>query len=436
MEWILQAAGGGGEGSVAHAMVVLAFQLAVIILAAKIAGELTERLLKQPGVLGELAIGILLGPYMLGGKIHIPGIGVLFPIHSGNIPVSTELYAVAQLAVILLLFLAGLETDLEQFFLYLKPAVLIGIGGVVLPFIFGAWLTAAWGLTPTWTHPEALFIGAAMVATSVGITARVLSDMERLNTPEGVTVLAAAVVDDVLGILVLAIVLSIADKGSVSLSGAGVIALKAAGIWVVLLAIGLWMANPFVRWIQRFQTKGAAVALAFALGLLFAAIAEMFGLAMIIGAYAAGLALSKTEYAEDLYHELRGLGYVLIPVFFVVMGMLVNPAETTHALAFGLVLTLLAVIGKVLGCGLPALTTGFNTLGATRIGIGMLPRGEVALIVAGVALSRGAIPQDIYGVAVLMTMITTFLAPIFLVPLFSNVKSGLRKVNVVEEVVE
>ncbi len=435
MEGFLFAAA-GGEASVAHKMVLLAFQLGVILFAAKLAGEFTERVLKQPGVLGELVVGILIGPYMLGGQIHVPGLGTLFPVHPGNIPVSTELYAVAQLAVILLLFLAGLETDLEQFFLYLRPAVLVGLGGVIFPFFFGAFLTQFWGLTPTWTHPEALFIGAAMVATSVGITARVLSDIKRLNTPEGVTILAAAVVDDVLGILVLAIVLSIAEHGEVSIAQAGWIAFKAAGIWVVLLAVGLLLADPFVRWLKRFQSSGAAVAMAFAMGLLFAAVAEMFGLAMIIGAYAAGLALSKTDYAEELFHHLEGLGHVLVPVFFVVMGMLVNPAETTHALAFGVVLTLLAVVGKVLGCGLPALASGFNLLGATRIGIGMLPRGEVALIVAGVALSRGAIPQDIYGVAVFMTMITTLLAPIFLVPLFSNLKSGVRVRATTEEVVE
>ncbi len=416
------------SNSIAHAMVLYVFQLGVILIAAKLAGEFTERAFKQPGVLGELIVGILIGPYLLGSRVHIPGLGAMFPLppEGAHIPVSAELYATAQLAVVLLLFLAGLETDLEQFFLYLRPAVLVGVGGVILPFFFGAWLTSFWGMTDTWTHPEALFIGAAMVATSVGITARVLSEIKRLNTPEGVTVLAAAVVDDVLGILVLAIVLSIADQGKVSAGEVTFIALKAAGIWVVLLALGLLMAHPFVRWIKKFQNRGAAAALAFSLGLLFAAIAEMFGLAMIIGAYAAGLALSKTDYAQELIEELEGLGSILVPIFFVVMGMLVNVQETTHALAFGMVLTLLAIVGKLVGCGLPALASGFNTLGASRIGVGMLPRGEVALIVAGVALSRGAIPQDIYGVAVLMTIITTLLAPIFLVPLFRNTRSGLR----------
>lgn len=174
--------------------------------------------------------------------------------------------------------------------------------------------------------------------------------------------------------------------------------------------------------------EGASIALA--LVLIASALAEAFGLAMIIGAYSIGLALSGTKLAERLAshgeHGLTSLYHALVPVFFVVMGMLVDVSAFRGVLGFGIVLTFLAIIGKVGGCALPALGVGFNRRGAWRIGIGMLPRGEVALIVAGVGLAEGAIGSDIFGVAILMTMVTTFLGPLLLGPAF-NGGSGLRR---------
>jgi Kef-type K+ transport system membrane component KefB len=410
-------------------VVKLVFQFSIILFAAKIAGEFTERVLKQPGVLGELAIGILIGPYALGSKISIPTLGVLFPLNEGGvaqIPISPELYSIAQIAVIVLLFTAGVETDLQAFLRYAKPATIIAVGGVVFPFIFGDVVTVLMGFADNFMDPVALFMGAALTATSVGITARVLSDLNKLNTPEGVTILAGAVVDDVLGILVLAIVVSIGLTGAVSIGKVSLIALKAVGFWLVLMTVGILTADYVAKILKIFKASGAMLTLAFALGLLFSAIAEMFGLAMIIGAYAIGLSLSKTDIKEELVESLMPLYHALVPVFFVVMGMLVDLRAVTHALLFGIVLTIVAIIGKVAGCGLPALTVGFNRLGSTRIGFGMLPRGEVALIIAGVAITKGVIKPDMYGVAVLMTMVTTLMAPVILVPLFKKRESGLR----------
>jgi Kef-type K+ transport system membrane component KefB len=409
------------EGSNITALVAhLVLQLAVILFAAKLGGELFERFLKQPSVLGELLVGVAIGPYALGG-MELPVVGALFghgAVEGAVVPVSTELWAVAQIGAVVLLFFAGLETDFNLFFRYSGPAFVTAMGGVILPFVLGDLATVAFGLATGFLDPVALFMGAIMTATSVGITARVLGDIRRLDTPEGVTILAGAVIDDVLGIIVLAIVVSLGASGDVSLGNLAVIGGKAMGFWIGLMAVGILLSKWISRALSSFQSAGAALALALAIAFLAAALAEMFGLAMIIGAYTIGLALSNTEIADTLREPMESVFHALVPVFFVVMGMLVNFQAMGPVLVFGLVISLLAVIGKVVGSGVPALAVGFNRWGAIRVGVGMMPRGEVALIVAGVGLSRGVIEADVFGVSIMMTFITTVLAPALLVSVF------------------
>ncbi|RMF87173.1 MAG: cation:proton antiporter [Nitrospinota bacterium] len=437
-------AGGGGEGEdILLVIARLVLQIGVILIAAKVGGEICEVYLKQPGVLGELIAGMLIGPYALGGYITIPRLGPLFVLPSTGgevtgIPVSTELYAFAQIAAVILLFMAGLETDLRQFLRYGGPATVIAVGGVITPFVLGAWTTVLFGFAPSFMHPTALFMGAIMTATSVGITARVLSDIGRLDTPEGVSILAAAVVDDVLGILVLAMVVSISREGAVSLGALGMIGAKAFGFWIGLTAAVILLSRYIERFLNAFVSKGATLALALALCFVAAATAELFGLAMIIGAYAMGLGLSEREIAHRLEKALAPIYAFMVPVFFAVMGMLVNFHAMQGALMFGLVLSFLGVISKIFGCGLPALAVGFNRVGGFRIGIGMLPRGEVALIVAGVGLSASVINSAEFGVAIMMTLITTLIAPIVLVPAFQRGGEGTRRArqqNMVQEAI-
>ena len=222
----------------------LVIQLAVILAAAKVGGEICERYLKIPTVLGELAMGTLIGPFALGG-VAIFGLGPLFSIRDGNdaLPVSLELFSVSQIAAVVLLFTAGLETDLKQFRRYAAPASIVAIGGVVAPFALGAGATMLLkpaGLEGDTLLYAALFMGAVMTATSVGITARVLGDMHKLDSPEGVTIMAAAVVDDVLGILVLTVVVGIATPGEeLSASGIALIGAKAVGFWLTLMIGGI-----------------------------------------------------------------------------------------------------------------------------------------------------------------------------------------------------
>ena len=420
---------GGGDSS--KIVITLLIQIAVIIAAAKLAGEITARFLKLPTVLAELGIGVLIGPFAL-GALPIPGFGPLFPLKLVNgipaaIPVSSELFAIAQIGSVILLFAIGLETNLRQFLKYAGPATAVALGGVVLPFALGSGATVLFGFADGFLSSEALFMGALMTATSVGITARVLADLKSLDRPEGVTILAAAVVDDVLGILVLTVVVGASAASSFSAGAIGIVAIKAIGFWLGLTAIGIWAAPYIERAINKFRSDGAGLVLTLALAFLAAGAAELAGLAFIIGAFSIGLALSATELAHKVEKELSGIIQFIVPIFFVVMGMLVDVGSMTSAVIFGIVLSVLAILSKVLGSGIPALVTGFNFLGSARIGVGMTPRGEVALIIAGIGLSQGIIGQNLFGVSIMMTIITTLIAPIILVPLLKNETRGTRK---------
>ncbi|MBN1424485.1 cation:proton antiporter [Candidatus Fermentibacteria bacterium] len=415
---------------VPHLMVQLVLQLAVIIFAAKFVGELVERRLHQPAVLGELLAGTIIGPYAL-GAIPFPALGPLFPRPDAGapLPVTQELYAIATVASIVLLFLSGLETDLATFLRYSVAGTVVGIAGVVFSFALGDLLTVALGFADGFMDPVALFMGTVSTATSVGITARILSEKRKMDTPEGVTIMAGAVIDDVLGIIVLALVVGIsrvgAQGGDLDWSAIGMIALKAFGFWLGAMAVGLALArrvSALLKWLRSRETMGAV---AFGFALLLAGLAEKAGLAMIIGAYVMGLSLSRVDIAHELRERLSPLYSVLVPIFFCVMGMLVDPSAMRGVVLFGLAFTAVAIVSKVAACGGAALLVGFNLRGCARIGAGMLPRGEVALIVAGVGLAAGAVTQSMFGVAIMMTLVTTLAAPPLLVRLLAG-GSGLR----------
>ncbi|MDF7823172.1 cation:proton antiporter [Pontiellaceae bacterium B12227] len=412
-------------------MMHLILQLAVIIVAAKIGGYIFQKFLKMPSVLGELASGMVIGPYALGKLIDIPTLGLLFPLNTvHDFAASPQLYGIATLASIILLFLAGLETDLAAFIRYSVVGSFVGLGGLVAAFVIGDLVAVMWpgnGID-SFMDPAALFLGVISVATSVGITARILAEKRKMASPEGVTILAGAVFDDVFGIITLAIVMGMAKVSA----GEGVawgpicmIALKAIGFFVVVTALGLIFSRKITALIKRFKSKDMIVAVCFGLALLLASLAEMAGLAMIIGAYIMGLALSRTDLAHEIEHHLEGVYNILVPIFFCVMGMMVDFIAMKPVLAFGAVYSILAVFSKVVGCGVPAFMMKFNLRGSLRIGLGMLPRGEVALIVAGIGLAGGVIGPEMFGVAIMMTVITTMLAPPLLVKSFEG-GSGLR----------
>lgn len=415
-----------------HIAAQLMIMLSVILIAAKIGGEVATRYLKIPSVLGELGAGIIISPYLLGGMDFFGVVGPVFHLvgaeaHEASdpaFPLPTSIRYVAQVAAILLLFEAGLETNRAAFMRALKPATAVAIGGVVVPFALGVLVTYWMGFgdfSSIRSMSPMLFVGTILTATSIGITARVLAELRQLDSAEGLTVIAAAVVDDVLGIIMLAVVVGLHSESDLSVSNVGLIFAKAAGFWLALMLIGSLIAR-YVAWFALwFKSSGGTFAVVVALAMLAAGIAETsFGLAMIIGAYTVGLALSGTELKQRIEAPLHHAGMLLVPVFFTVIGMEVNLGQLFGSdnlvitLVFAGLLTVAATIGKVFGAGLPALLVGFDRVGATRIGLGMLPRGEVALIVAGIGFNSGVIDNEIFGVAIIMTIITTVVAPILL----------------------
>lgn len=404
------------EDDITAAMANLVIQIGIILFVVRLGGGLVKKL-KIPSVIGELLAGVVIGPYALGG-IPLPGFpDGLFPLNSASLAVSPELYSFSTVASIILLFASGLETDFTLFLKYSVVGGIVGIGGVIVSFGAGAGIASAL-LHTSLMDPRCLFLGIMSTATSVGITARILSDRKKMDSPEGVTTLAAAVFDDVLGIILLAVVLGIVSAmtgsgGSVSAGQIGLIAARAFGIWLGFTAAGLIFSKQLASFLKIFKHSFDFSVCALGIGLILAGIFEKQGLAMIIGAYVTGLSLSGTDIAAVIQERIHGLYEFFVPLFFAVMGMMVNVKElmSVPVLIFGLIYTASAILAKILGCGLPTLALGFNIRGALRIGSGMIPRGEVALIIAGIGMTAGILNEQLFGVVIMMTLVTTLVAP-------------------------
>lgn len=428
------------EESSAEKMANLVIQLGIIIIAAKFGGILFSKI-KMPSVLGELCTGIIIGPYLL-GALHLPGFPHgIFPIVNGA-AVSSELYAISQIASIILLFLSGMETDLSLFLRYSVVGSIIGLCGALVSFFIGAYCTLL--LTPVFfgfhldggiMNPLCLFMGVLSTATSVGITARIFSDNHKMDSHEGVTILAAAVIDDVLGIIFLAIVVGIVgaqqagNGSSVNWGQIGLIGLKAFGVWLGATVLGLFLAKYISKFLKCFKSVTTFSIMAVALAFLLSGFFEKQGLAMIIGAYVMGLTISKTDLSFVIQDNLHTIYNFFVPVFFVVMGMMVDVSTLFQpkVLAFGGIFTVLAIIAKVVGCGFPALFANFNMMGALRIGMGMVPRGEVALIIAGIGMASGVLAPDFFSIAILMTLLTTLIPPPIISLIINLPIKGIRK---------
>ena len=362
--------------------------LLVVFAAGKLMGELFEWL-KQPAVIGELVAGIIIGPGMLGWATP-----------------SETLSTVATMGVILLMFAVGLETRPSALFKVGGRAFVVGAVGIVLPFAAGYSFGAALG----YAGPEAMFIGTALVATSVGITARVLADRGFLTTVEARIILAAAVIDDVLGMLVLSLVVG-ASKDGVDAAHMGILVAQV----VVFVGFELFVAPRLVQkhahWLDRLKMPNAGFVVALIVMLAMAALSEVIGLAGIVGAFFAGMMFAETEDRWELSRQARPLYEWLVPYFFVVTGMMVKPSEfmAPEILIPGLILAAIAILTKLVGCGLGAAGLGWKRMVA--IGIGMVPRGEVGLIVASTGLAAGVVSTTTYGMIVFVVIATTVVVP-------------------------
>jgi Kef-type K+ transport system membrane component KefB len=379
------------------------FSLIVIYISARLLGELAVRI-GQSSVLGELLAGVLVGPSLL-GLVH-----------------QTEtLTLLGEIGVMLLLFEIGLESDLQSFLRVGPSAAVVALIGVAVPFSLGYGVATALHLTPL----QAIFVGATLTATSVAISARVLSDLGRLQSREGSIILGAAVLDDILGLVILSVMVGLAESGTVSWFAI----IQTAGLAILFLSAAMVFGNRyaslFSKLVNRLNTRGGLVITALTFALLLGYVAEEVRVAPLVGAFAAGLILARTEHQALIEAQLKPITDVFVPIFFVLVGVAVNlsylnpfNAQNQSVLLLAGGLTAVAIVGK--------LVSGWGVLDRTVnrwvVGVGMVPRGEVGLIFAGVGLASNIITDALYGAILIVVALTTFLSPLLLKRLLQNGK--------------
>jgi len=371
----------------------LLLSLVLIFAGAKILGELAGRI-GQPAVLGEMAAGVILG------------VGVLKVVN----PQAEILVLLADVGVIILLFEAGVATDLKELLAAGWRSLAVACIGVVVPFAGGYLIAAALG----YNSLVAVFLGAMLTATSVGLTVRVLSDLGKIGTREAKIILGAAVADDIIGLVILAVVRDLGLTGDIQALKIIKIGAMAVGFFAAAIILGGVFAKQLVQLVEKMRVRGALIVAAVAFALLWALAAAVAGSAAIVGAFAAGLALGRTHKAEVIARDLRPVAFIFTPIFFVTVGAAVdvrylnpfNPANHP-VIAVAAILIVVAVAGK-LCAGLGAVGKGIN---APAVGIGMAPRGEVGLIFADVGRRAGIVSPDLFAAVIIVIAFTTFMTP-------------------------
>ncbi|NJM45777.1 MAG: cation:proton antiporter [Alkalinema sp. RU_4_3] len=414
--------------------------LVVIYVASKLGGELSKRL-DLPPVLGELIAGVVVGVSALHLLIFPEGslqasdsvimnilqrIDHLSPASLTGIfqSQSEAISILAELGVIVLLFEIGLESDLQQLKAVGAQAVTVACVGVAAPFVAGTG-----GLMWLFHVPAipAIFAGAALTATSIGITAKVLSELGQLKSTEGQIIVGAAVIDDVLGILVLAVVASLAKTGTIDIVNVVYLIISATVFLIGSILLGSFFNQSFVAIVQKLQTRGNIVIPALAFAFFMAFLANAIHLEAILGAFAAGLVLDETDQRKELDEQVKPIADLLVPIFFVTVAAkadltVFNPMvpENIPGLTIAAFLVAVAIVGKVITGWVVFGQPGINRL---AIGIGMIPRGEVGLVFAGIGLASGALDKPLAAAMIIMVILTTFLAPPFLRFAFGTAES-------------
>lgn len=380
--------------------------LALILIFTKLAGDLSVRL-GQPSVLGKLIVGVILGPALLNW-----------------VPKSDFIHYMAEIGVLLLMFIAGLETDLDQLKKNWKAAFAVAVGGVILPFIGGYGAAIGFGMTQT----HALFFGLLFCATSVSISVQTLKDMNQLSSREGTTILGAAVVDDVLVVVLLAVMMSLLGTGAGDISISLLIGKKLL-FFVIIIAAGWFLVPRIMKWMEPLKVTETVITAGLIICFGFSYFAEWMGVAGIIGAFAAGIAISQTSFKHEVESKIEPIAYsIFVPVFFVSIGLNVTFDGVGSQIWFIVVISLIAIVTKLLGGGAGALLTGFDRKSSVAIGAGMISRGEVALIIASTGLASGLLDSEYFTSVVIMVIITTLVTPPLLKITFSR-KKGERKIE-------
>lgn len=384
--------------------------LAIVITAAKFAGAAANRI-GQPAVFGELLAGLLLGPTLaniLGWPVfaHAAELG-----HGESASLLAIVRDLAEIGVILLMFIAGMETDLDEMRRVGKVAFWSAAGGVALPMTGGILTARAFGLPVLW---EGVFIGTILTATSVSISAQTLIELRALKSKTGSTILGAAVIDDVMGIVILSVVVALArageglNVGELVLVAARMVAYFAAAIYGMRFLL-----PPLARHAERLGVSQGLLAFTLTVAFVAAWAAEYVGgVAAITGAYLAGVMLAQTPWRERIDHGIHPLTYsMFVPVFFISIGLQANGRELGEQVAFTVILVVVAIVAKAVGCGVFAWLFGFTPRESAQVGAGMISRGEVGLIVAGYGLAHGIITQQVFSASVIMVLATTMVTP-------------------------
>lgn len=379
--------------------------LGIIITGAKLGGWVAIRL-RQPAVLGELLVGLILGPSVL-NLLGWPAFG---DAHDSEVLAHT-VYELAEVGVVLLMFMAGLEIDLGEMLKTGRVAVTAGVLGVVVPLILGA------GTALLFRYPSdaAIFVGIILTATSVSISTQTLLELGRLRTPEGLALLGAAIVDDVLVILVLSIFLAL--NGGNEQSSVLIIVLQMVLFLAGSILLGFWLLPKAAEWVHDQPISEGLAALAIVAALLFSwAAEETGGLAAITGAFIAGLGFGRSHLRDELAGKMHVIAYgFFVPIFFVSIGLKTNIRLLTgDLLPLTVVLIVIAIVSKIIGSGLGARLAGFDTQRALRVGLGMVSRGEVGLIVASVGVSAAIIQTELFSVVTVIVLVTTLVTPLLL----------------------
>jgi len=377
--------------------------LAVYLVAAKLADVLAARL-GQPGVFGELIVGIIIGPSIAGVISSFLGLSLYI---DPSAPAGQFMSLLGELGIIILMFIAGLSIDVSEFRRAGKPSTIVAASGVVVAFLLGFGAASIFG----WTPIEAGFAGGILVATSVGITVRTLMEINVLHTKVGMTILGAAVIDDVLGIIVLSILSGLAF-GSLSFFGVFETLALMGVFFAVVLSVGFKLIPRVLAYVGRFNVEEIVLSFTLAIVFLIAAMAEMLSIAAITGAFLVGLIASKTPAAHIIRDKAATVGYsLLIPLFFVNMGIKTDLQALSAVSILALVFLAIAIFSKIVGCGLGALLSGYGLKDSLRVGVGMMPRAEVALIMAAIGAKASVVGQSLLSMTVMVVLLTSLVTP-------------------------
>ena len=378
----------------------------ILLAAAKLMGELFSRI-KLPIVLGELLAGMIIGPFALGAFLLHPETG------ESILKIGPELRTLGEIGAIVILFMAGLEMTPKEFLRGGKASFTVGTLGVVVPFFAGLLVFQAFGFDAL----QAMMIATALTATSIAISIQVLKEFNKIKSPEARLIIAAAVVDDILAIAVLSVVTSLGSAeaiDNIDLLDVTFTILKVLGFFAAILIAAIFILPKVITpriWKSTGSVEGIATASFFGA----AAIAGTLGLSPIVGAFAVGMALSATKVFEKIENFISRIGLIFAPLFFAIIGAQVDfRTVNLDVLMLSAVVIAIAISTKLLGCGLPSILFLKNKTAGMRVGIGMISRGEVGLIVAGVGLSSGVLTGDVYTTIVLMVAVTTIITPIWL----------------------